>query len=226
MMASANVAANWVVGKRLLHWGIAIAVVIALVAPKPEEGEGLLHIAAGSTAAALVLTRLIWRLVGDVRPYFRDALRLKAPAFDKGARGLAPTLMQSGRLIGFLFLAAIPITASFAILGVGQGEEGPLLEAHEAAGTTIMVLAIGHAVALILFSLAIKYDLIGITLTGGARAFAEGGARGLVGLVVGAAVATSALAYVWGPYDIRAKAAAVSEAGEHGEHGGYRGDDD
>jgi len=222
-MPGANVAANWAMGKRVLHWGTALAVVVALLAPKPEHGEGLLHIAAGSTAAALVVVRLVWRLVGDVRPYFRDALRVKLPALDKGARGAAPFLLQIGRLIGFAFLLAIPITAALGLTGVGQGEEGPLLEAHEAAGTAIMVLAIVHAAATLLFALLIKYDLIGVTLTGGARSFSEGGARGVIGLLMGVALGAAALAFVWGPYDVMAKAAAMSESGENGEH---EGDDD
>jgi len=66
-----------------------------------------------------------------------------------------------------------------------------------------------------------KYDLLGVTLTGGARSFAEGGARGLVGMLAGAAVASAALAYVWGPLDIAGKAAAMQE-----NDGGERGEDD
>lgn len=210
-------AANWAVGKRLLHWGIALAVLVALLAPKPEDGEGLLHIFAGTTALALVLVRLGWRFVGDVRPHFKDALRLKAPDPSKGARGFAPLLLQSARLGGFLFLALIPVAAALALTGIGQGEESPLLEAHEAAGTAIMVLAIAHAVAVLLFTLVMKYDLLNITLVGPARTFGEGGARGAWGMALGAALGVAIFAYVWGPFDVRAKAAALSEQGEHGE---------
>lgn len=220
-MSNAN-AANWVLGKRLFHWGLALAVLIALLAPKPEDGEGLLHIAAGASAFALVLVRLGWRLFGDVRPYVKDAWRLKMPTASKGARGFAPLLMQGARIGGLAFLALIPIAVALALAGIAQGEDSPLLEAHEAAGTAIMVLAIAHAVAIILFTLIVKHDLFGITLFGGVRSFSEGGARGLLGLVLGAVLGLAALAYVWGPFDVASKAAAL---GEHEEVAGEPGHD-
>jgi cytochrome b len=220
-MTQANAAVNWALGKRLIHWGAAIAAAIALLTPKPDDGEGLLHIAAGSVALALVLTRLVWRLIGDVRPHVKHALRFRAPDVSKGARAYAPLLLQGARLGGFLILALIPVAAGFALAGIGQGEESPLLEAHEAAGTAVMVLAIGHAVAVILFAIIMKYDLINITLFGGARSFSEGGARGGIGLAAGAIIGLAALSYVWGPFDVASKAAALSES-EHGEAGEHR----
>lgn len=216
-MSNSN-AANWALGKRVVHWGIALAVTVALIAPKPEHGEGLLHIAAGTTALALALVRLCWRLIAEVRPYVRDALRLKTPDVSKGVRGFAPLLLQGARLGGFLFLALIPTAFALGVVGIGQGEDSAFLEAHEAVGTMIMVMAIAHAVAVILFSLILKYDLLNITLFGGARALAEGGARGLWGMALGAALGAATAAYVWGPFDVTAKAAALSEQGEHGEH--------
>lgn len=221
-MTNSN-AANWAIGKRVVHWGIALAVLVALLAPKPDDGSGLLHIAAGTTALALVLVRLSWRLIGDVRPYFKDALRLKAPGLAKGARGLAPLLLQGARLGGFAFMALIPVAAALALTGIGQGEDSLFLEAHEVAGKMIMVLAIAHALAVIAFTIILKYDLFNISLVGGARAFGEGGARGLWGMALGAALGLAALAYVWGPFEIATKAAALSE---HGEGGGEYGEDD
>lgn len=223
-MAVNSSAANWVLAKRIVHWGIALAVTIALLAPKPEHGEGALHIAAGLTACALVLVRVFWRLLGNVRPYLKDAVRLAPPKLAIGARGFAPLLLQSGRLGGFLFMALVPAAAALALtgLGLGGGEESPLLEAHGAFGTAIMWLAILHASAVIGFAVIMKYDLVGVTLTGGARAFAEGGARGLWGMALGAALGAAVLAYAWGPFDVAAKAAAL----EHGEHGGEEGDED
>jgi len=224
-MAVNSNAANWVVAKRLVHWGIALAVTVALLAPKPEDGAGALHIGAGLTACALVLVRLFWRLLGNVRPYLKDAVRLAPPKLAIGARGFAPLLLQGARLGGFLFLAATPAAAAAALIGLGQGggEESPLLEVHEALGTAIMWLAILHAVAVVIFSIIMKYDLIGVTLTGGWRAFAEGGARGVAGMVVGVALGVAVLTYALGPFDALSKAAAL-EQGEHG--GGEHGDDD
>lgn len=226
-MSTANAAnaANWAWGKRAIHWGLALAVVTALLAPKPEDGAGLLHIAAGTVALVLVVMRLGWRLMGDVRPYVKDAWRLKAPDLSKGARGFAPLLMQGARIGGLVFLAMIPLAVALALGGIGQGEESPLLEAHEAAGTAIMVLAIAHAVAVIGFSLIIKYDILAITLLGGARSVFEGGARGVVGLAIGAVIGLATLAYVWGPFDVASKAAAMSEQEAAGGGPGESGDD-
>lgn len=221
--AKASNAANWVLGKRFFHWALALAVLAALLAPKPEDGEGLLHIIAGTSALALVIARVVWRLFGDVRPYVKDAWRLHLPNLSKGARGFAPLLMQSARLGGFVFLALIPIAVALALGGILQGEDSPLLEAHEAAGTTIMVLAIAHAVGVVLFTLIMKYDLFGITLFGGAKSFIEGGARGAWGLTIGAALGLAMLAYVWGPFDLASKAASLSEQ-EAGGLGEYRDD--
>lgn len=212
-------AANWAIAKRLVHWGIAAAVVTALLAPKPEHGDGMLHIAAGTTALALVLVRLCWRLLGGVRPFFRDALRLKWPDASKGARGFAPFFMQVGRLIGLSFLAAIPVAAALGLAGIAQGEESALLEAHEAMGALMIGLVIAHAAAIVLFAVLLKYDLVGVTLTGAARGFGEGGARGGIGAALGVLVGLGALAYVWGPFDVASKAAALEQA-EDSEHQG------
>ena len=94
---------------------------------------------------------------------------------------------------------------------IGQGEDSPLLEAHEAAGTAIIVLAIAHAVAVVLFTLITKFNLFGITLFGGARSFFEGGARGVWGLALGTALGLASLAYIWGPFDVASKASALTE---------------
>lgn len=209
---STSTSAGWALGKRAFHWALAIAVVIALLAPKPDDGAGLVHVIAGSTAAALVLARIGWRVFSDVRPYVKDAWRLKWPDLSKGLRGVAPTLMQSGRLGGLLFLALIPIALGFALVGLTQGEDSLFLEAHEAVGTAIMVLAIGHAAAIILFALATKYDLLGTTLTGGVRTVFEGGARGVFGLLIGAAVGAAVLANMWGPFAVQTKLALLAES--------------
>ncbi|MBY0564365.1 MAG: hypothetical protein K2P58_09275 [Hyphomonadaceae bacterium] len=215
-MSRPDAAANWAVGKRLVHWGIAAAVVTALIAPKPEDGEGLVHVAAGAIALALVAVRLGWRMAGGVRPFFRDAFKIKLPTPSRGPRGFAPFLIQTGRLMGFVFLALIPIAAALGLSGVGQGEDSPLLEAHEVFGTTIMILTIAHALAIVAFAVLMKYDLIGVTLTGSARSIGEGGARGWVGIGAGAAVGLAVLAYVWGPYNVGGKVTSFAEA-EYGD---------
>lgn len=221
-MANTNVAANWALAKRAVHWGIALAIVVALIAPKPEHGEGTLHIAAGSAALALVIVRIVWRVIGGLKPYLRDALRLRLPNTTIGPRGFAPLLLQGARIAGFLVMAVVPVAVALGVIGIGQGEDSPLLELHESAGNTLMALAIIHAAAVILFSLIMKFNVLGITLTGGARSISEGGARGAVGLAMGVALAVASVAYIWGPLDIQGKAAAMREA----EHGGRHGEED
>lgn len=216
---SAGSVANWAVSKRLFHWSLALAVVVALIAPKPEDGGGLVHIGAGVTALSLVLARIGWRLSGGVRPFVKDAWRIRLPDPSKGPRGFAPPLMQLARLGGLLFLILIPLAVGLALGGLGQGEDSPLLEAHEAAGTTIMALAIGHALAVPLFSVLTKFDVIAVTLTGAARGVLEGGVRGATGLVLGAAIGLAAMAYVWGPFGVQTKVAALEQAERDGATG-------
>lgn len=222
-MSNVN-ASNWAIAKRVFHWGLAIAVLVALIAPKPDDGGGLLHISAGLSALALVLVRVGWRLAGDVRPHVAGSWRLKAPDVSNGLRGLAPPLAQGARLGGFLFLALIPVAVSLALAGIGAGEDSQLLEAHEAAGKAIMALAIAHAAAIVLFTVIMRYDILRVTLTGGARSVFEGGARGVLGLAVGAAAGAIALVYVFGPFEVAAKASMLNDhaAAETDE----RGDDD
>jgi len=82
----------------------------------------------------------------------------------KGPRGFAPLFMQGARIVGFLFFALVLVAVGLGLGDVAQGEDSPLLKAHEAAGSAIMALAIAHVVAAILFTLIIKYKLLGITL--------------------------------------------------------------
>ncbi|HBK91333.1 MAG TPA: hypothetical protein DDZ68_06655 [Parvularcula sp.] len=222
-VVNAPKAASWAIGKRVLHWALALAVLVALIAPKPEGGRGLVHVSAGVSALALVFMRIGWRLFGDVRPYVKDAWRFKAPDLSKGLRGAAPLLMQGARLGGFAFLAFIPFAVLIALVGIGQGEDSLVLEAHEAAGKVIMVLAIAHAAAVIAFSALMKFDVVGVTLSGAARSVFEGGARGGLGLIVGGAIGISALVYVWGPFDLASK---VSALNDHETGAGREEDDD
>jgi len=205
-----STAANWALGKRAFHWALAAAVIVAVVAPKPDDdGGGLAHILAGTIAAALVLARLGQRLIGSVRPFIKDAWRLKWPDLSTGARGFAPLLLQAARVAGLLFLALIPVAAAVALGGIGQGEDSPLLEAHEALGTTIVALAVAHAIGIAAFALLTRYDLPRVTLFGGAPSLLEGGARGAIGLLLAGALGVAAMTFVWGPFDVAAKAAAL-----------------
>jgi cytochrome b561 len=193
---------------------MALAVVIALIAPKPEDDGGLVHIAAGSAALALAIVRIVWRLAGDVRPRMRDGFRFTWPKFEQlGMRALAAPASQLGRLIGFAFLALVPLTAALAIFGVQGGEDSPLLEAHEAAGTAVMSLAIAHALLALAFAALGRIDILGVTLWRRGP-LSEGGARGAAGAILGAALAAAALAALWGPYDIAGRVQGIAESGE------------
>ncbi len=218
--------AGWAFSKRVLHWAIALAVLVAVIAPKPDDGAGTIHIAAGSLAAAMVVVRLFWRLVSDVRPRFRDSFKVSIPSFDKlGPRAFAMPAAQIGRLIGFAFLALIPATVAFGVFGIEAGEDSPLLEVHEAAGTAIVILAIAHALLALIIAALGRFESIGMTLWRSGP-LNEGGARGIVGLFGGAAIAAAALFYLWGPYDIANRAANFEDRGSESYEAGERGEDD
>jgi hypothetical protein len=215
---------GWPWAKRVLHWGAAVCVAVALLAPKPEDGAGLLHIAAGSLAAALLLARLGGRLLGDVRPRLRDGLRIGGPSPQAaGPRAYAMPAGRLGRLLGFALLLAVPAAATLGVTGITAGEDSALLEAHEALGTAIIFIASAHVILSFVFAALARFDVLGVSLWR-AGPVLEGGRRGMAGLAVGVLVAVGLLTYLWGPYDIASRAARLQESDSRGAEAA--GDDD
>ena len=215
---------GWPIAKRVLHWVLAISIVVALLAPKPEHSAGLLHVAAGSVALAAALVRIFWRVLGEVRPRLRDSFRMPVRRVKElGAKAFGGPALQLSRLLGFAFLALVPLAFGAAIFGLAAGgEESPALELHEALGSAIMYLAIGHAVLVGVFAILSRTNVLGMTLTWPGVA-SEGGARGAIGIVLGLIVSLAVLGYVWGPFDLPMRLD-VLQAGEGG-YGGHEHDD-
>ncbi|MEZ5939686.1 MAG: cytochrome b/b6 domain-containing protein [Hyphomonadaceae bacterium] len=209
---------GWPLAKRALHWVLAISVVVALIAPKPEHSPGLIHAAAGSVAVAAALIRIFWRLLSDVRPRLRDSFRISLRRLpDLGPKAFGAPALQLARLGGFAFLALIPAAFAAALIGVGGGGgESPALELHELLGSVVMYLAIAHAALALAFAVLLRSNIVGLTLTWPGVAL-EGGARGIAGIILGVFLSVAVIGYVWGPFGLPARLEAMMETG--GEHG-------
>jgi cytochrome b len=155
---------------RFAHWGLAAAVMIALIS---SEDRGL-HEAAGYAALGIVGLRIIWGFVGTrharftdfVRPpgeviaYLRDLLRLR------GRRYLGHN-PAGGAMI--LALLALVLTAGISgwmsetdrYFGVAWVED-----LHAASGNLMMFLVIGHVLGVLASSMLHGENLIRAMITG------------------------------------------------------------
>jgi len=143
----------------LLHWAIAIAVIVnwriaesAEHLPDAERGAVMAnHMALGMVILALTLLRLLWRLMrkppplaSTLKPWERTAARAVHAIFYVLLVGLplggwlATSFYGIGVKIWSLFtVSALPVTANEAV-----GHQ--IFEAHATAGTVMLVLIALH----------------------------------------------------------------------------------
>lgn len=136
-----------------IHWVTAAAVLGAWATAEGGrevvQNPPLLHFTLGLAVLALVLPRLVLRLMGGTQP-------------DHGSRLLA-VATGAGHGLLYALLIALPLTGWYAAsqMGVGvqflgihlpalaapvQGRPGAIAEFHESAGSLILILAGLHAV--------------------------------------------------------------------------------
>ena len=217
---------GWPIAKRAWHWSFALAVVVALLAPKPPEPNSMIHIVAGTIALALGLTRLVWRGASEIRPRLRDGLRLTFPSMAaKGVRALALPASQLGRLTGFILLGLVTAASGLGVLGLTGGGENAVLETHETLGEAIKFIVIAHVALTLIYAYLIRMDLLGVTLTR-SGALGEGGQRGMIALLAGLAVGILALGWIWGPYSLTERVDAFRLSEDGGRDGDHHDEDD
>ena len=136
----------------VIHWLTVILVLGAWLTAESGreiiENPPLLHFAFGLAVLALVLPRLVLRLIGA------------AP--DASGQGWLTTAAKGGHVVFYLLLIALPMTGWYTASRMGvpvtvfgwglpaltapvQGPPGLIAELHENAGTIILVLAGLHA---------------------------------------------------------------------------------
>ncbi|HVI31034.1 cytochrome b/b6 domain-containing protein [Phenylobacterium sp.] len=160
---------------RLFHWSLAASFAVAWLTADAWED---LHRWAGYAAAALIVFRLVWGLVGPRYARFRQFVRRPGAT----AAYLAAMLQgREPRHLGHNPAGAAMIVALLAVLGVTAltgwlyttdafwGAEW-VEETHEAAASLMLLLVIGHIAGVTLASLRHRENLASAMLTGRKRA--------------------------------------------------------
>lgn len=174
----------WDLGTRIFHW--ALVVLIPLSWYTGEEGDMELHIASGTAILALVLFRLMWGLWGSDTARFARFLKgpgaVVAYVRDWMARARGTTVGHNpagGWMVALMLLALLaqPILGLFSA-NEDNFTEGPLahlvpsrtsamlLEWHELIFNAIVALVAVHILAVLLYLLRQKDNLIGPMITG------------------------------------------------------------
>lgn len=138
----------------VLHWLVAVLILAAWLTSEGGRSVRLnpptLHFALGLSVLALVLPRLILRVV------------LGAPAVPATTNPLMKRAAGLGHAVFYLFMIGLPLTGWYAASRMGvpvslggitlpslaasvQGPPGWVAELHETGGTVILVLAGLHA---------------------------------------------------------------------------------
>lgn len=146
-------------GAMLLHWAIAIAVIVnwriaeaAEHAPKAEAGAIMAnHMALGITILVLTLLRLAWRLVHP-GPQFASTLKPWERATARGLHITFYVLLIGMPLGGWIAMSSlgknIPIWSLFEVpalpVGVDLARGETIFEGHAALGTVLLVLVALH----------------------------------------------------------------------------------
>ena len=118
----------WTIPTRLVHWSLAIGLVIAYILGG-EESSLNLHTALGYFVVSLVLFRIIWGLIGPKYSKFSDfpispkSIKLfffktkESKTTNKGHNPLASIIM----LLIYINILAVGCTGMLTLAGEGQG---------------------------------------------------------------------------------------------------------
>lgn len=159
---------------RIFHWSLVTSFAVAWISADHWQD---LHELAGYTAAALVVVRLVWGLIGPRHARFGQFVR--APG--EVARYLGALLRgrerrhlghnpAGGAMVVCLLGGLILLTASgWLQTDLFWGEEW-VEEVHEALANLLLLLAAVHVAGVLLASLRHRENLVRAMLTGRKRA--------------------------------------------------------
>lgn len=218
-MPVSSSARAWPRAKRIVHWMIAAAVVVAALAPKPGDGGGQLHVTAGALALALVVLRIVWRIVGDIPPSLASAYSLRVPASwtdpGKAARSLT---FQAARLAGFLVFPGVAIVTGLGLTAVNFGGESAASEAHQVIAGVLIAVIGAHVALTLAGAILSRRDLVAETITG--RRHGEmlpatsDGKKPRLGFAAGAAAGLAVFASAWGGVGLQDATATFKDEAE------------
>lgn len=172
----------WDLPVRVFHWGFATAFLVAFLSSESERWQHV-HLAAGYSAAALIVFRLLWGLIGSRYARFGNFVRAPAAVvrYLSGLLRLRPPHSTGHNPAGAL--------AVLALLGLGlittlsgwmtfRDIGGKWLEKlHEGAAEVMLGLVCVHLAAVLLSSLLHRENLIGAMLHGYKQGAPDAGIR-------------------------------------------------
>lgn len=173
---------DWTV--RVSHW--SFVVLFGLMWWTAEEGHMEWHTRIGLIALGVLLFRLYWGIVGSSTARFSKFIRGPRSILDYLRTGLNRPYKQSvghnplGALsvIGLLLTMTTVIGSGLFAVDVNGFAEGPLAQwldfktaravadIHEQAFEVLQVLVVLHLLAIVLYAIALRADLIGPMITG------------------------------------------------------------
>jgi cytochrome b len=168
---------------RLFHWLLFILVVVAWFTGEGEGAGAIIHRAAGSAIAGLIIFRAIWGFAGGEHARFADF------AFAPGAalanlRQLSAGRAKSylghnplGAVAVYLLLINIAVIVASGLFSAGETNAGPfagawggaIAEIHETAFRVLQVLVSLHVLGVIVESIVTKDALARAMITGAKR---------------------------------------------------------
>ena len=161
----------WDVPTRLFHWLLVICFAGAWLSSESERLQ-MIHYAFGYSAAALVLFRLVWGLVGT--KYARFTQFIRGPKEIIGHLGAALRGHQheslghnpAGGIVMLGLMMIILLIAFTGYLSVKEFLGDFMSEAHEAIASLALALVVIHIAAAVIMSLLQKENLIRAMVTG------------------------------------------------------------
>ncbi len=169
----------WDAPLRLFHWLLVAAIAVAFLSSEEDSPIAAWHMAAGWSAAVLLVFRIVWGFVGGEYARFADFLR--PSGLLSHIRELLAGHPQ--RTIGHNPLGALAVVALLAAIGAvlltgvqvdaGQADE----DLHELLAYGLLVLIGIHVAAVVLMSILTRENLARAMVTGRKRAALHPGAR-------------------------------------------------
>jgi len=208
----------WDLPTRLFHWLLALSVGTNLIVGPRGGWQFPVHVAAGCTALALVLFRIVWGLIGSRHSLFGDFVRSPRIVLHHLRAALRLRLdRHTGHnpLGGCMVVALLVMTLATASTGLfsatRQGTGGPLVgliggqglgNIHGTFGNLMIFLVILHLCGVALHYLVTRENIVGAMITGRKRldagvASAEPRLVSIWRAVIPAALALALGAYLW-----------------------------
>lgn len=157
---------------RVLHWLLALCVLGAYLTSEGDAWRAV-HITLGYTAAGLLVTRLLWGLVGP-RPARLSSLASRLSGWKGWVRSLRAGALPSGRLtqnlllaltiVGLLALVALTTASGYAHYQAWWGEA--LEDVHEGLGNGLIAAVVAHVALVVAISVARRQNQLVPMLTG------------------------------------------------------------